>query len=175
MEQKPKKKCKKPTGNPTGRPKGSHKYDSRFDHMAYVACYEGGFTVPKLAKLFSVVSATINSWMREFPSFLESINKGRDEYDSASAEESLKKRICGYEFKETTEEPTEIIQDGEPVMVMTKTKVVTKSIPPDPTSIIFFLKNRQPGRWRDKSEHELTIVGIDEEILAARRKRALEA
>jgi hypothetical protein len=31
--------------------------------------------------------------------------------------------------------------------------------PPDPTSMIFWLKNRQPQDWRDKQEHEHTGPG----------------
>jgi len=31
-----------------------------------------------------------------------------------------------------------------------------KQYPPDPTSAIFWLKNRQPKIWRDKQEEETT-------------------
>ena len=36
---------------------------------------------------------------------------------------------------------------GKPIRVKT-----TKHYPPDPTSMIFYLKNRRPDRWRDKQE-----------------------
>jgi len=29
-----------------------------------------------------------------------------------------------------------------------------EELPPDPTSMIFYLKNRRPDRWRDKQEVE---------------------
>ena len=36
------------------------------------------------------------------------------------------------------------------------TKVVTKELAPDPTSMIFWLKNRRPDRWRDKQDINLS-------------------
>jgi len=31
-------------------------------------------------------------------------------------------------------------------------KSVTKTVPPDTTALIFWLKNRRPDNWRDKQE-----------------------
>lgn len=152
------------------RPKGTGKYRKSYDHQAYVACVEGGFTMVKLGKLFNVSKQTIHAWKNEHPSFLDSVKRGTDEFNQMQAEDSLLKRIKGYTYKETTNEPR-TDKDGKSVLAVTK--VVTKSVAPDPTSIIFFLKNRDPERWRDKKvvEHE---GGIDMAIIEARRKRISE-
>jgi hypothetical protein len=31
---------------------------------------------------------------------------------------------------------------------------IVENFPPDPTSMIFWLKNRQPAKWRDKHDME---------------------
>ena len=55
----------------------------------------------------------------------------------------------GYSFTEITRTPN---KDGK----MEITKKVTKKIVPDVTAQIFWLKNRQPDRWRDKQELGIT-------------------
>jgi len=56
---------------------------------------------------------------------------------------SLRKRAIGYE-----EEDTKIFNDqGTPLVVP-----YTKKVAPDPTSAIFWLKNRQPEKFRDKQQ-----------------------
>ena len=37
---------------------------------------------------------------------------------------------------------------------------VDKCYPPDPTSMIFWLKNRQPLVWRDKKEIDLNAMTV---------------
>ena len=40
-------------------------------------------------------------------------------------------------------------------------KVVVKDVAPNPTAIIFWLKNRQPQKWRDKQEIKMEAeIGI---------------
>lgn len=59
--------------------------------------------------------------------------------------ESLYKRATGFEYNEV-----ELKTDDK-----TKSKRVTKKlVAPDPTSAIFWLKNRQPKLWRDKQTIE---------------------
>lgn len=139
-----------------GRPT---EYDpDKFPHQAYVACSEGGFTDLKLAKLFDVCKATITNWKREHPKFLASIKKGKDEFNVAVAENSLLKRVKGFSYNETTKKAFHIKdEDGNIIKTeMRAVKTVRKQVAPDPTSTIFFLKNRDPERWRDKQELEHT-------------------
>ena len=59
-------------------------------------------------------------------------------------ERSLYERACGYSH---TEDKI-FIHEGKPIIVPT-----VRHYPPDPTSMIFWIKNRQPEQWRDKVEH----------------------
>lgn len=137
-------------------------YDSdKFPHMAYVACRDGGFTDVKLAKLFDVSKSTINRWKYNYPEFWDSIKKGKDEFDVQVAEKSLLKRVKGFSYNETVKKSFPI-KDEEGVITGYELRIVKKTrkhLAPDPTSIIFFLKNRNPARWRDKQQIEHTGKG----------------
>ena len=56
----------------------------------------------------------------------------------------------GYQYKEETYER----RGTEGKMVLMKT--VTKEVPPATCAQIFWLKNRRPDLWRDKSDHLLS-------------------
>ena len=131
--------------------------------MAYVACVEGGFTDVKLAKLFGVSKSTINLWKRVHPEFSDSTRRGKDQYNRLDAEKSLLKLIKGFRYTETTKEAKPIVtkntETGEEEIIGEKllvTKKVHKFIPPNERSIRFFLKNRDPARWRDTQAVEVT-------------------
>jgi len=133
--------------HPGGRPT---EYREEYARMAYVACTEGGFTDVKLAKLFGVAKQTIYNWKREHPEFLDSIIRGKDEFDVAKAEECLLKRVTGYRYTEVTRERND---QGQMVV----SKKVGKHIPPDVKAITFFLINRsRDGRWRRIQSVEVT-------------------
>ena len=135
----------------TGRPT---KYSKKFNEQAYIACVEGGFTDLKLARLFDVDKATVNRWKKKHPGFCDSLKKGKDEFNIQVAEASLLKRLKGFSFIEVTKEAD---KTGNMVPV----KQVRKHVAPDTTALIFFLKNRDPERWRDKREFEGSITVED--------------
>lgn len=130
-------------------------YEDRFAEMAETACREGGLTDLQLGKLFGVTKTTINNWKKEHPEFLDSIKRGKDDYDSGKIEKSLAKRANGFRYTETTREPV-YDSDGNKIKGMTITKKVSKVMAPDPTAIIFWLTNRDPSRWRKKQEIGIT-------------------
>ncbi|PIT61650.1 terminase [Snodgrassella alvi] len=100
-----------------------------------------GFTDKQLAVFFGVNESTINRWKQKYPEFCKSIKSGKVIAD-AQVVESLFNRATGIEVTEV-----EVRDDGKK-----KVKRVTKKhIPPDPTAQIFWLKNRQPELWREKS------------------------
>lgn len=144
------------------------KYNERFVDEAGILCEELGADDKALARFFKVAKSTITLWKREHPEFAVSIKKGKDSYDSIVVEQSLLKRALGYSVKERVRErqikPGQASTDEEPLeFEMVVTKETTKHIASDPTCCIFWLKNRQSDRWRDKSEVGLTSL---EELLA---------
>ena len=128
------------------------KYRKDFARQAEIACREGGFTDIKLAKLFNVSKTTITMWKREYPEFLTSIKKGKDDWDSSEVEKSLLKRATGYSYNETTQKPFPVKDcDGNIIdYEMKVTKIIKKDVAPDTGACGLWLFNRQPERWRNK-------------------------
>lgn len=155
-----------------GRPT---KYKPEYAEMAGKLCQEKGYTDKNLATHFKVNESTINNWKRRYSEFLESLKKGKDEFDSQVVEQALLKRATGYSYDETTREPVIVVKgvvdknaidEDETVeqaveSSLVVTKVVTKQVAPDVTAQIFWLKNRRPGRWSDVKEikHRIEEVG----------------
>jgi len=162
-----------------GRPS---KYRPEYALAVEELCREQGYTDKNLAQHFKVSERTINQWKKGYPQFLQSLKKGKDEFDTRVVEQALLKRAVGYSYDETTREPiVEYDEEGNEIgeKSLTVTKVVRKQIAPDVTAQIFWLKNRNPKRWSDKKEIEHRIEGITEplteEELLERLKRAREA
>lgn len=133
-----------------GRPK---LYKPEYNEQARKLCLLGS-TDKDLADFFEVCEATINNWKIEHEGFLESIKRGKDLADSKVAE-SLYHRAMGYKTKEVKI----ATEHGK----ITDTREVDKYYPPDATSIIFWLKNRQSKKWRDKQDVQHTTINREGE------------
>lgn len=127
-----------------GRPP---KYDPDVTPVQAEKLCEEGFTDAKLAKFFGVTEQTINAWKTSHPEFSESIKRGKDKFDTERVEVALAQRAVGFSH------PDVHVSNYQGDVTITP---ITKHYPPDTTACIFWLKNRQPGRWRDKQEHEVT-------------------
>jgi transposase-like protein len=103
-----------------------------------------GCTDEEIAERLGIGIRTLYDWKKKYPQFMQALKENKDYFDSR-VEDALLKRALGYEYEET-----EIIatKDGK----TSKVKKTKKVIPPDTTAIIFWLKNRQPGKWRNKLE-----------------------
>lgn len=116
-----------------------------------------GLTDKQMADVFNVSEQTLNNWKIANPSFLESLNKGKDEAD-AQVVKSLYKRAIGFKYKEVhfedIQERVDHPEGGFHFEEKTRVKTVYKRQAPDVTAQIFWLKNRQPEKWRDKQEVE---------------------
>jgi len=128
--------------NVGGRPT---KYDEKYNKQAYKLCLLGATDID-LAKFFEVEERTVNNWKDDYPEFFQSIKNGKEIADAEIASK-LYHRASGYSHPEDKI----FMHDGEPVIVST-----TKHYPPDATSAIFWLKNRQPAKWRDTQNIEVT-------------------
>ena len=85
-------------------------------------------------------SPWIDNWKAQHPDFLGSLKAGKEEAD-ARVEQSLYQRAAGYSYNA---EKIFCNKDGE----VTRVPIV-EHVPPDVTAQIFWLKNRDPARWRD--------------------------
>lgn len=125
---------------PAGRPTS---YKKEYAEQAYKFCLLGA-TNAQLAEFFEVSESTIDNWLKDKKEFLGAVKEGREIAD-ARVGESLYQRATGYQH----EEDKIFCTDGKVTTVKT-----TKHYPPDATSMIFWLKNRQRDKWREKTEHE---------------------
>jgi len=131
--------------HPGGRPT---KFKPEYMDLAYKYCLLGA-TDADLARFFDVEESTVNNWKIDYPEFLESLKKGKEQAD-ANVASKLYHRALGYEHSED-----KIFNDnGEAMVVPT-----IKHYPPDPTAAIFWLKNRQPEKWRDKVDIDANVSG----------------
>lgn len=127
-----------------GRPT---KYKEEYNEQAEKLCKLGA-TDQELADFFEVDVSTINNWKIDFPLFFESIKKGKILADSNVAER-LYQRALGFEHDS---EEIKVVSDGNNLGSHIERVPIKKIYPPDPTAAIFWLKNRQPEKWRDKQE-----------------------
>ena len=67
---------------------------------------------------------------------------------------------------------SEAIKEGKEVADTQVVKRLYARTEHDTTACIYWLKNRQKDKWRDKTEVDMNVKGLDEAILAARRERA---
>ena len=109
-----------------------------------------GLTDEEISERLGVSKATLNNYKIKYPLFLDSLKKGKDIADGKVVE-SLYKRACGYSHPDVN------ISNYQGKVTITP---IIKHYPPDPLSMIFWLKNRQPQKWRDKTD----AGGLDVEV-----------
>jgi hypothetical protein len=122
-----------------------------------------GATDIQIADFFGVDESTICRWKHTHPDFCKSIKLAKEIADT-QVERSLYNRARGYSV-----DTVKVFcnKDGEVTQVP-----VREHFPPDATSLIFWLKNRKPKEWRDKSEVEIPGLNSIAEVIAKARKRA---
>lgn len=101
-----------------------------------------GATDKEMADFFEVAESTFHKWKLDYSEFSESLKEGKLLAD-AEVSSKLFHRATGYEHEDIDIR----VVAGEIV----QTKLI-KHYPPDTTACIFWLKNRQPDKWRDKTE-----------------------
>lgn len=124
-----------------------------------------------IAKNMGITAKTLYEWKNKYSDIREALKKGKEPAD-IEVEDALFKAAIGY-----------YVTVKEPIKVKTKKQLKDKGtieeehvefikketyIPPNPTAIIFWLKNRKPEAWRDrpmsakdKKEMELMQARID--------------
>lgn len=125
-----------------GRPP---KYKPAFAEQAAKLCNLGA-TNEDLADFFAVSIRTIIRWTTEHEEFCHAVKEAKEIADQR-VERSLYQRAVGYTFD------SEKVFNGKDGIVRTGTR---EHVPPDVTAQIFWLKNRQRDRWRDKQDVEHT-------------------
>ena len=106
-----------------------------------------GLTNDQIAHNIGISGRAFTDWISRFPSISAALKKGKAPVD-IEVENSLLKRALGYDYEETITEIEELSEGKQKKHV----RKIKKHMPPDVTAQIFWLKNRRPGKWRDKIE-----------------------
>ncbi|MCD6674857.1 MAG: terminase [Burkholderiaceae bacterium] len=122
------------------------KFKPEFVEQAKKLCALGA-TAHDLASFFGVAVSTVKLWQVEHKAFSDALKVGKAVADRM-VEQSLFRRALGYEHDET---------DIRVVGTRLVKTPMRKHYPPDTTACIFWLKNRRPDLWRDKTELGGTI------------------
>lgn len=139
--------------NPRGRPTA---YKPEYAEQAFRLCLLGA-TDDDLAKFFHVSVTTIDNWKVAHSDFLVSLKAGKEDADALVAK-SLFKRAIGHTVPET-----KVFNNQGEIL----THEVEKHIPADTTAAIFWLKNRQPAKWRDRVEQKVVMSDDFDELMSA--------
>lgn len=133
-----------------GRPT---EYKEEYCEQAEKLCKLGAID-RELAEFFEVEESTVNNWKVAHPEFLESIKKGKTLAD-ANVADRLYQRAMGFEHDS---EEIKVI-DGKVERVD-----IRKIYPPDTVAGIFWLKNRQKEKWRDKTEQDVNNKTVPSDL-----------
>ncbi len=159
------KKTHKKKRNPGGRPSS---FKPEYVAQVRKLC-EFGATDVEIADFFGISDRTVYRWQIEYPEFCQALKAGKEAVDDR-IERSLLHRASGY-----SHEAVKIFMPAgasDPVYAPYR-----EHFPPDTTAAIFWLKNRRPDVWRDKTINEHT--GKDgapikvEDVTDKQRARAL--
>ena len=102
-----------------------------------------GLTDEQIASNMGISRSTLNEWKNKFSDISDTlkINKEIADYE---VENALRKRALGYSYEEVAEK----YEGGYCV----EKKRTVKHVPADTTAQIFWLKNRQPDKWRSNPQ-----------------------
>ena len=115
------------------------RYRQDFARQAKTLCRLGA-SEEDLCEAFAIEAPTLKTWRTAYPAFDAACRAGEKDLD-AQVTSALLNRATGYSYQ-----AQELVKTKDGMETIT----VTKHMPPDLASCIFWLKNRQPGAWRDK-------------------------
>lgn len=119
-----------------------------------------GLTDDQIAHNMNIAVSTLYEWKKRYSEISEALKKNKEAADM-EVENALYKKATG--IKETVLKAFKLkrtifgengkkIRDEEYIELAPEEVYV----PPDTTAQIFWLKNRQPDKWRDKQEVEMS-------------------
>lgn len=158
-------------------------YDRKLHPLLIESMIMNGFTYTQICDKLGIPSSVFSYWKRAHPEIKEAIRRGKLPIDE-KVEQSLFKVATGYSYEEVTLEPKTLSPEeirlraelpNPPPVPMIKKKVVRKQVAPNVLAQIFYLKNKKPDMWKDRSnvavsgkvEYEVTLPPRPEDIKRA--------
>ena len=111
-----------------------------------------GFTDEEISTVLDISRKTLHNWKAKDKDLLHTLNTSKKVADD-KVEVALFERACGYSHPED-----KIFCEGGKVTIVP----TIHHYPPDATSMIFWLKNRQPDKWSDRTHVDL---GLSENLV----------
>lgn len=108
-----------------------------------------GLTDEQIADKIGVSRSTLYEWKKKYSDISDTLKRGKAVVDY-QVENALLKRALGFKYKEVVKGLKKNSETGE--TELTVVREVIKEALPDTTAQIFWLKNRCPDKWRDKTE-----------------------
>lgn len=121
-------------------------FNERFQET-FVRLSKDGKTLEQIADVIGVSSRTLQNWMGKHPDLFRAVKEARQVADDL-VEAALFSRALGYSH------PEEKIFCSEGMICRADT---VKHYPPETQAAMFWLRNRQPARWREKNEADVTV------------------
>ncbi len=145
----------------TGRPT---KYRKDFPERAFKLWAKGATDV-EVCKALKVSHETLDQFKKRHPEFLAAKVRAKGIADEL-VEYSLFKRATGFIA------PDCHVSQWDGAITITD---LEKHYPPDTQAIVFWLKNRKPKEWRDRTELHVMeeIAGVPADVVEGLRKRFL--
>lgn len=144
-EEKEKKKTKEPSSK-MGRP-------SNFNDSvagAIIALFKDGKTESQVSEILGIHINTLKNWKKLNPDFMAAAKEAKNMADEL-VEAALFTRAIGYAHKDVK------IMSYEGVSFEHE---YIKQVEPDPNAAQFWLRNRQPDKWREKSQLDIEAKHI---------------
>lgn len=127
-----------------------------------ISLAKDGKTNEQIADIIGVHVRTIENWQGKHKDLLWALREAKQAADDL-VEASLFSRAVGYSHKSV-----KVFFDRE--SLQTVEHEIVEQYPPDVTAAIFWLKNRKPSEWREKTEveHSGKIESLSDEDLDAK-------
>lgn len=168
---KPKRKAKRPATKlraPKSDKSGRSLYEPRFAEVVENLTLLGA-TDLEISRVIGIEQGTFIDWKNRHPDLAAAHERGKMQADGNVANR-LYQRAMGY--KHTVQKIVTV--DGKPTIME-----IEEKLPPEVVACIFWLKNRQREKWRDRFDHTVRRIGgaqdLTDEELAALAKDGEEA
>ena len=139
-------------------------YRPEFAEQARKLCLLLGACDDELARFFGVTPDVLQSWLRERRDFATAVKSGQALADAEVADR-LHRRATGY-----SHDAVKIFShQGHAIEIP-----YVEHYPPDTAAAVFWLKSRQPERWRDRGNDAAASTPVTDDDLLARLDAAGE-
>jgi hypothetical protein len=108
---------------------------------------EAGVTIDEICERIGIASSSWFEYVNQHEVLKNLIDWSRSVTNSR-VESSLLKAAMGYEY----EEIKSVIEEDKNGKKRTRIEKVKRHMPPNPTAMVFWLKNRAPNEWNDRRE-----------------------